>query len=134
MRPENKLIRDIMTRGVVTVHTDATIKQVAKTLIKQKKSGVAVIGCNGAAMGIISGMDILKVMGKQGWENIKAENIMTSNIETIKPTSTLREAAEIMRIKHIHRLLVLSEKGLGISQRPVGILSASDIVREAMHD
>lgn len=134
MRPENKLIRDIMTRGVVTVHTDATIKQVANTLAKQKKSGVAVIGCNGAAMGIISGMDVLNVMGKQGWENIKAETIMTSNIETIKPTSTLREAGEIMRIKHIHRLLVLSEKGVGISQRPVGILSSSDIVREAMKD
>jgi CBS domain-containing protein len=134
MRPENKLIRDIMTRGVVAVHTDATVKQVANTLTKQKKSGVAVIDCNGAAMGIISGLDILNVMDKQGWENIRAENIMTSNIETIKPTSTLREAVEIMRIKHIHRLLVLSEKGIGISQRPVGILTTSDIVREVMQD
>lgn len=123
-----------MTRGVVTVHTDATIKQVMNTLTKQKNTGVAVIGCNGTAMGIISGIDILNVMGTEGWENIKAENIMTSNIETIKPTSTLREAAEIMRIKHIHQLLVLSEKGVGISQRPVGILSTSDIVREAMQD
>jgi CBS domain-containing protein len=134
MKSENILIRDIMTRGVVTVHTDAPIKQVVNTLTNYNNTGVAVIGCNGVAMGIISGMDILNVMGKEGWENIKAENIMASNIETIKPTSTLREAADIMRIKHVHQLLILSEKGVGISQRPVGILSTNDIVREALQD
>jgi hypothetical protein len=37
----------------------------------------------------------------------------------------------MMREKSIHRLLVFSESGVGASQRPIGILSASDIVREA---
>ncbi len=131
MRLENKLLRDIMTRGVVTVPMDATVKQISVMLSKQGLSAVAVIGPDSEAVGIISDTDILKVIGQENWEDILAESIMTSHMEIVKPTSTLGEAAKIMREKHIHRLLIFSERGVGASQRPIGILSASDIVREA---
>lgn len=134
MRLENKLLRDVMTRGVVTVPLDATVKEVAAMLSDQGLSGAAVISSDGEAMGVISDMDILKVIGKENWENLPAESIMTSHIEIVKPTSTIVEAARIMREKHIHRLLVFSERGVGASQRPIGILSASDIVREAARE
>ncbi len=39
-----------------------------------------------------------------------------------------------MREKHIHRLLIFSERGVGASQKPIGILSASGIVREAARE
>jgi CBS domain-containing protein len=72
-----------------------------------------------------------QVIDKENWGNILAESIMTTNIKIIKPTCTLGEAAKMMREKSIHRLLVFSESGMGASQRHIGILSASDIVREA---
>ncbi len=134
MRPENRLLRDVMTRGVAAVPMDATAKHIASMLSKRGLSSVAVIGPYGEAMGVISDMDILKAMGTDDWENLPAESIMTSHIEIVKPTSTIGEAARIMREKHIHRLLVFSERGVGASQRPIGILSASDIVREAARD
>ncbi|KCZ73607.1 putative transcriptional regulator [Candidatus Methanoperedens nitroreducens] len=134
MRLEHKLLRDVMTRGVVTVPMDATVKQIAAMLSKQGLSGVAVIGPDCEAMGIISDMDILKVIGKENWENIPAESIMSSHMETIRPTCTLGEAAKIMNEKNIHRLLIFSERGVGASQRPIGILSVSDIVREAARE
>ncbi len=123
-----------MTRGVVTVPLDATVKQIATILSKQGLSGFAVISAEGEAMGIISDMDILKVIGKDDWENMLAESIMTSPIEIVKPTSTIGEAARIMREKRIHRLLVFSERGVGASQRPIGIVSTSDILREVAKD
>jgi len=131
LRLENRLLRDIMTRGVVTVPMDATVKEIAAILTRQGVSGVAVIGPDGVAVGVISDMDILKVIGKENWEKISAESIMTSNIQMIRPMCTLCDAAKIMREKAIHRLLVFSERGVGASHRPIGILSASDIVREA---
>ncbi len=134
MRLENKLLRDVMTRGVVNVSMDAKVKEVATILCREGLSAVAVISEDGEAMGIISGMDILKVIGKDNWENMSAESIMTPHIEIVKPTSTVGEAARIMREKHIHRLLIFSEKGVGASQRPIGILSASDIVRVAARE
>ena len=131
LRLENRLLRDIMTRGVVTVPMDATVKEIAAILTRQGVSGVAVIGPDGVAVGVISDMDILKVIGKENWEKISAESIMTSNIQMIRPMCTLCDAAKIMREKAIHRLLVFSERGVGASHRPIGILSASDIVKEA---
>jgi len=123
-----------MTRGVVTVSIRNTCKQVTKLLNKKDFSGVCVVGDDGKAIGVISNMDILKVIGKDKWENMTAESIMTSNLETVEPTSTLIEAANIMKTKHVHRLLILSEGGVGISQTPIGIVSVSDIVRESASD
>lgn len=134
MRLENKLLRDIMTRGVVTVSINDNVKQITKLLSKTDISGVAVIGDDGKAVGVISDMDILKIIGIKDWENMTAESIMTPNLETVEPTSTLMEAANIMKRKHVHRLLILSERGMGISQKPIGILCASDIVREAARE
>lgn len=134
MKYKNKLIRDVMTRGVVTVSIRNTCKQVTKLLNKKDFSGVCVVGDDGKAIGVISNMDILKVIGKDKWENMTAESIMTPNLETVEPTSTLIEAANIMKTKHVHRLLILSEGGVGISQTPIGIVSVSDIVRESASD
>ncbi len=131
IRLENRLLRDIMTRGVVTVPVTSKAKEIVSLMSKQRLSGVAVIGDDGVAVGVISDMDILKVIGIKDWENITAESIMTPNIQMILPMSTLGEAAKLMREKSIHRLLVFSERGVGASHRPIGIVSASDIVREA---
>lgn len=131
MRLNNKLLRDVMTRGVVTVPMDATAKQIATLLNRKGLSAVAVTGRDGEAMGVISDMDILKVIGRDDWENITADSMMTSHVEAVDPATTIGDAVKIMREKHIHRLIVFSEKGVGASQRPIGILSASDIIREA---
>ncbi len=131
MKLENRLLRDIMTRGVVTVPMEATVKEIASILSEKEVSAVAVIGPDSEAVGIISDMDILKVIGKENWENITAESIMTSNIQIVRPMCTLNDAARMMWEKSIHRLLVFSERGVGASHRPIGIVSASDIVREA---
>jgi CBS domain-containing protein len=134
MKIGNKLLRDVMTRGVVTVPMDVTVKHVTVMLTEQGLSAIVVISPDGEAVGVISDMDILKVIGQDGWENMAVETIMTTHLETVRPTSTLNEAAKIMREKHIHRLLVFSEHGVGASQRPIGVLSASDIVKEAAKD
>ena len=134
MKSKNKLIRDVMTRGVATVSIRNTCKQVAKLLSKKDFSGVCVVGDDGKAVGIISYMDLLKIIGKDNWENMTVESIMTPNLETVEPTSTLIEAANIMKTKHVHRLLILSEGGIGISQTPIGIVSVRDIVRESAKD
>ncbi|MFA4956713.1 MAG: CBS domain-containing protein [Candidatus Methanoperedens sp.] len=134
MKSKNSLIRDVMTRGVVTVSIKNTCMQVTKILSKKDFSGVCVVGDDGKAVGVISNMDILKVIGKDNWENMTAESIMSPNLETVEPTSTLIEAANIMKTKHVHRLLILSEGGVGISQTPIGIVSVRDIVRESAKD
>ena len=53
---------------------------------------------------------------------------MTPYVEAIRPETTLEEAADVMQKKHIHRLLV--GRDLSEPQKPAGMVSASDIVKE----
>jgi CBS domain-containing protein len=49
--------------------------------------------------------------------------LMSSPAITVSITTTLREAARVMRDARIHRVVVVDE-----TARPVGVLSASDYV------
>lgn len=43
------------------------------------------------------------------------------------PEMMLKEVSNIMLVKNIHRVIVLSAEGM---RKPVGLLSATDIVKE----
>jgi len=128
-RISEKMVRDVMTRGVVTAHADASVVEIANMLTKQHVSGVVVVSTDGDVLGFISETDVLKVLNKPDLEHIVTEDVVSSRLVSVAPDATIGHAAKIMNEKHIHRLLVLSEKRAGSAQRPVGILSASDIVR-----
>ena len=130
MTSGQKLLRDIMTRGVTSVPLDLSIRKVADIMTRQNVSGVAVTDHNGEIMGIISEMDLLKVVVDESLLDSSAETIMNTYIQSVEPSTTLDSAAQIMMNRGIHRLIVLSEQGVGASDRPVGILCASDIVKE----
>ena len=126
---KQKMVRDVMTRGVVSVSWDVPAIEVAKTMAEYNVSAVAVVYPDGSVAGVISEMDILEAYEKMQLEHAVAEDIMTPHIESLKPTTTLEEAARHMVKRRIHRLLVLSER-MGCGTRPVGVISASDIIKE----
>ncbi|HID26913.1 MAG TPA: CBS domain-containing protein [Methanosarcinales archaeon] len=122
-------VKDVMTRGVITIPLKSTVKEMAEIMANKGISAVALVGSDGGTVGVVSEMDILKVIDED-LNNLPAENIMSHYVESVGPNTTLKEAAEIMCKKRIHRVLVLSEKYVGASYRPIGILSASDIVKQ----
>ena len=130
MMKRNILLRDIMTRGVTSVPVDLTLKEVAKIMVDQKVSSVAVTDNKGEIMGFITEMDMLRVVIDKSLLDKTAESIMTTSLKSINPSTNIETAARIMLDAHVHRLIILSELGMGASDRPVGILSASDIIRQ----
>jgi predicted transcriptional regulator len=124
-------VRDVMTRGVVTVKFYEPIKNVLATMVENDVSAVVVVDDRNEAMGIISTVDVLKEFrnrSEKEIEKMEAEELMTPFTVSIDPESTLREAAELMIEKRIHRLVVLhpGEIAGGV---PVGILSSTDVLR-----
>jgi CBS domain-containing protein len=130
MIKNNILLRDIMTRGVPSVPMDITLREVAKIMVEQNVSGVAVTDHTGEIMGFITEMDMLQVVVDKSLMDKTAEAIMTSSLKSINPSTNIETAANVMLDAHIHRLIILSESGMGASDRPVGILSANDIIRQ----
>ena len=123
---KEKRVRDVMTRGVVTVSFDTPVREIAKRLVKEGVSGIAVTAPDDEVMGVISEIDIIKVFDKD-WDNLTAEDIMSTFVRAIDPETTIKKAADIMRDLNIHRLLILSLiPAYGV---PIGILTASDILR-----
>lgn len=130
MIAENMLVKDVMTRGVVTVPLDASAADFAKAMAENDVSAIVAVDDNGEAFGIITEMDVLKEMRRKNWKVETVEDLMASSVETVNPSTTVRDAADIMVKKHIHRLIVMSEENVGASNRPIGVLSANDIIKE----
>ncbi len=133
MKKKAKLLKDMMTKRVVTIPSTLSIREISKIMAREEVSGVAVESPERGVVGIVSECDVLRHFGKQNWELLTAEEIMTPYVEAIRPETTLEEAADVMQKKHIHRLLVMG-KDLSEPQLPVGIISASDIVKEIGRD
>ncbi|MCL7414447.1 MAG: CBS domain-containing protein [ANME-2 cluster archaeon] len=129
MKLHEILLKDIMTRGVITINMDLSVKDAAHLMSRQKVSAIAVTDHTGEIMGVISEMDLLKTVNDVSLLDKPVEAVMNYHVVSVKPTTTLKTAAEIMMEKGYHRLIVLSESGVGASYRPVGIISASDIVK-----
>ncbi len=126
---KKKFLRDVMTKKVITIPSTLSIREISKIMAREEVSGVAVVGHERGVMGIVSECDVLRHFGKRNWELLTAEEIMTPYVESIRPETTLEQAADVMQKKRIHRLLVMG-RDLSEPQMPVGIVSASDIVRE----
>ncbi len=122
------MLKEIMTKNVISVPQTVTIIDVAKIMARENISSVAVTD-DGGVEGIISETDIIRHIGDKDWKTLTAGQIMTPGVETVRPETTLFEAAEFMNEKKIHRLLIF-ERGKGEPARAIGVVSAGDIVRK----
>jgi CBS domain-containing protein len=123
-----KLVRDVMHRGVITCWADEPVVDVARRLREYAINAIFVLDQSGRAEGVISQTDLARAFTKGGWKHRAAEEVMTPEVITIGGDIPLDVAVQIMLDKHIHRLLIV-QGGL-TPNRPVGVLSLSDVVHE----
>ena len=128
-------VKDVMTRGILTVHEKATVREAIKVMADCSISGLAVTSSSDAIVGILSQTDIIRVLDED-LDRVKVEDIMTSPAVTISQQESLGRACQIMKERHIHRLVVqmenvgLSANGEGPTSLPCGILSISDVIEQ----
>ena len=123
-----KLVRDVMHRGVIVCWPDESVLDVARRLREYSISAIFVLDESGRAEGVISQTDLARAYVLGNWQHRTAVEIMTSDVVTITGDIPLDVATQIMLDKHIHRLLIV--QGGRTPNRPVGVLSMSDVVRE----
>jgi CBS domain-containing protein len=123
-----KFVRDVMHRGVITCWADEPLIDIAWRMHEYAINAIFVLDESGRAEGVISQTDLARAYVQEGWQQRVAEEIMTTDIVTISGDIPLDAATQIMLDNRIHRLLIV-QGGL-TPNRPVGILSLSDVVRE----
>ena len=124
----HKLVRDVMHRGVISCWADESVPDVARRLREYAISAIFVLDESGRAEGVISQTDMARAYVRGDWKHRTADEIMTPGVVTISGDIPLDVATQIMLDQHIHRLLIV--QGGRTPNRPVGVLSLSDVVRE----
>jgi CBS domain-containing protein len=137
------LVRDVMTKGVITISKFEPVMQVADILTERSISGLPVVDKDRKVIGIITQADILSMIGVSREHTFKdllkhmlgetlperrigdhVGDIMTSPAQTIDPDANIAEAVRVMDEKRIRRLTVTDDKGILI-----GILTRADILK-----
>ena len=130
---ESTKVKEVMTGGVLTIQEKASAREAVKIMAECNISGLVVTSSMDALVGVLSEMDIIKVLDED-LDEVKVEEIMTSPAISISKHESLRRACEIMKEKNIHRLVIqneivgLSGNGKGATSLPCGILSISDVI------
>lgn len=135
-------IQELMSRKVVTVSPETSLKEVAALLAERGISGVPVCDADGEVVGVVSEQDILwkelglrtghglleRIFDRAYGEDARitastAGETMTSPAITITPDAYVVRAAKLMVDHRINRLPVVSDGKL------VGIVTRADLVR-----
>ena len=138
-------VADAMTRSVISVRPEATVREAVALMLRARISGLPVIDAEGTLRGIVTEGDFLRraetgterrrprwleiVLGPgakaQAYAEAHArrvETVMTAEVATVAPDTPLDEAVRLMEKRHVKRLPVVE------NDRVVGIIARANLL------
>ena len=117
-------VRDAMTRNLVTVSPNASVKEAAELMAKHEIKGLPVVE-DGELIGIVAFSDILRVPAEKR-NNVRVGELMSRDIVTTYPDESIFQAFEKMIHYQVERLPVVEAPR---KRKIIGIITRSDIGR-----
>jgi CBS domain-containing protein len=137
--------KDVMTKRVSTVRPDTPVRDIARTMLRQRVSALPVVDAKRRVLGMVSEGDLLRrqetgTERRRSWwlelmtdpvtsareytksHGLKARDVMTRTVVSVTPETDLAEVADVLEKWNIKRVPVV--KG----ERLVGILSRRDLL------
>lgn len=116
-----RTVDTVMSRALVVCRPDVPIEAAARAMAERRSRSIVVIDHDATVIGVVTGHDLLALY-EQHYEGVTVRDLMTSELQTITPDASLREAADLMLQHEVHRLVVLDGDG-----PPSGLVSTADI-------
>lgn len=117
-------VRDAMSRVVLQVGPDHTLRQSAQLMAARRVGSAIVIDPDGAGVGIITERDVLYAIGNGLDPDVeRAANHITWDVVYAGPSWTIEEAAAAMVSGGFRHLVVLE------GDEVLGVISVRDILR-----
>ena len=118
------LVKDIMTKIIISVNTETTVFQVAK-MMEQSGIGAVLVKKGGHLSGIITDRDYAtKIVSHNLSSDTSVETVMSSPLITINYNESISAAAQRMTTKKIRKLAVTDNGNI------VGLLTSTDLVTQ----
>lgn len=121
-------VTELMNHEVKTCGVNDLVSVAAKVMWENDCGCVPVVDRDGRLAGMITDRDICMAAYTQNLplSLIQVDSAMAQPVISCTPEDDIATAEELMRQNQVHRLPVVDPEG-----KPIGILSLSDIVREA---
>ncbi len=121
----NVKVSDIMNTKPVSIKPYLSVKEAAK-IMREKDVGSLIIEHNNFLLGILTEQGIVHKIVSRGKdpEETKVEDIMKSQIVTVKPNDNIDYAMSLMITRNIRQLPVVDE-----NNKLIGIITRNDIVK-----
>ena len=118
------LVKDIMTKAIISVNTETTVSQIAK-MMAQSGIGAVLVKKNEHLAGIITDRDYAtKIVSHNLSFDTPVEKIMSSPLITINFDESIFAAAERMTNKKIRKLAVTDNGNI------VGLVTSTDLIKQ----
>lgn len=118
------LVKDIMTKAIISVNTETTVYQIAK-MMEQSGIGAVLVKKNEHLIGIITDRDYAtKIVSHNLPFDTPVGEIMSSPLITINYDESIIAAAERMINKKIRKLAVTDNGNI------VGLVTSTDLIKQ----
>lgn len=121
------VVGDHMTRGVLTISSDATLGDAAAKMAERAVGAVVILEGDTIAA-ILTERDVMKAVGAGKDGSASVADWMTRHPDTIEPDDTTDHAATLMIHGGFRHLPVVEDGNV------VGIVSIRDLMRVALDD
>jgi CBS domain-containing membrane protein len=143
----NLTAEDLMSREVISIPQDLSLRAAARLLARSQISGAPVVDEAGVCVGVLSATDFIRWTERTetpicrdeadfgcvcaDWQvlegkGLPADNVrryMTADPVTAPPGTPVGALARLMLDAHIHRVIVVDAR-----KRPIGVISSTDIL------
>ncbi len=120
------LVSDIMKNQVISIDSSMSVTDAAKMMSDSGVGCVVVIQKN-IPIGILTERDfVTKIAFLTKSSSIPVRNVMSSPLIAISPKETIKNLADVMKEKKIHKVPVIDGNKL------VGIVTATDLIRKCV--
>ncbi|MBD3170913.1 CBS domain-containing protein [Candidatus Bathyarchaeota archaeon] len=117
---ESLKLEKVMSKPLITIPIDSSIKDAAKTMIKKKNRLIVTQG--ETPVGVVTTSDLVKNMPSTPQTREYADRYMTTPVETVPEKTSIKEAASTLDQKRIGSLIVTR------NDVPIGIFTERDII------
>ena len=121
-----------MSPQVVVAKENTNAEQISSRLLAGEFNGVPVVDDNGAVIGIVTALDILRaIQGGKKLNTMLAKDIMTPNPSTVKKDTSIEDIIRIMVEKEIVLVPVVEDDN---NNKLIGVVARLDILREKLNE
>ncbi|MCC6552786.1 MAG: CBS domain-containing protein [Polyangiaceae bacterium] len=128
MKRKNKhVVEDFMSSAVISLKETDTLRNAEFEMNVAEIRHIPVVDKGNHVVGVVSQRDVLRAVGKAvPGAPLPVAEVMSRNVETVRPTTPAHEAAAIMMERKIGCLPVVGE-----DEQLVGIITETDFLHVA---